>query len=386
MDAPAASQDEPPDVVAGKVPVIWLMGKTQAGKTSIAAALTGQGEAGIGQGFRRATTEATLLPWPPPPEPPVLLFLDTPGIGADADQAEAEAQAAMAQAETQAHVVLVAVRAEDRATAPVLTALRAVRRRHRTWPVIVAQTRLHDLYPPGTPHQVPYPYKGNSEDDRIPGVPYDLARALSDQRAAFSAIPGPAPVFVPVDLTRTEHGMEPRLYGAEALLTALGQALPETVATLRAMRNPLEGARLRIILPWATAAALSEAPPLPFFGLAGATTFQGLMLRAIAQRCDLSWDRHLAWRFISVLGPGIVSSAGLSAVARQVWKLVPVVGTAASAATTFAVTWAAGEAAMAMFSVLGRGDQPDPEAVRAAWRRGFDEAKGWWKRTRGNAA
>ena len=51
---------------ATKIPVIWLFGKTQAGKTSIAVALTGTGAEGIGLGFQRTTTEPTLLPWPPP--------------------------------------------------------------------------------------------------------------------------------------------------------------------------------------------------------------------------------------------------------------------------------------------------------------------------------
>ncbi len=367
----------------GKVPVFWLLGKAQAGKTSIAASLTGSGEDGIGLGFTRTTREPKLHPWPPPPAPPVLLFLDTPGIGADDGDSEAEARLAMAQAEDQAHVVLVVVRAEDMDIDDLLKALGEIRRRHQDWPIVVAQTRLHDLYPPGGQHLMPYPFDGTEKDLALAGLPQALSRALAAQRQRFASLPGDLPAFVPVDITRDEKGFVPRDYGAEALLDAIGRTQPETADTLAKMRDPLDGARLRVILPYAVAAAATEAPPLPFLGLAGATTAQGLMLRAIAARCRVPWSMGLVWRFLAVLGPGIVASAGGAALIRQFVKLGVGVGTAASAAMAFAATWAAGEAAMVWFSALGRGEQPDREAVRSAWRKGFEEAKAWWKRNRG---
>ena len=380
---PGAAASRAASAAADATPVVWLLGKAQAGKTSIAAALTGAGEAGIGFGFRRETTESQLHPWPPPPGLPVLRFLDTPGLWADAGEEAARAAEAMAMAETHAQVVVVALRAEDGDLTALAGLLAQLRRRQPALPVIVAQTRLHDLYPPGAGHLLPYPYTGDEADLARPGVPVALARALAAQRTALAGLPGGAPTFVPIDLTREEAELTPRLYGAEQLLDALGRALPATVAALRTLRDPLRGARLRIILPHALAAAAAEAPPLPFAGLAGATTAQGLMLRAIALRCGLPWDRALVWRFLGVLGPGIALSAGGAAGLRQVLKLVPVVGTAAAAATAFATTWAAGEAAMVLFGDLGRGEAPDPAAVRAAWERGFEEARDWWRTRHG---
>jgi uncharacterized protein (DUF697 family) len=137
-----------------------------------------------------------------------------------------------------------------------------------------------------------------------------------------------------------------------------------------------------VILPYALAAGASEAPPLPFLGLLGATTFQGLMLSAIAARCGLRWNKRLAWRFVAVLGPGIAVSFGGAALVRQLLKIAPGPGTAAAATTAFVATWAAGEAAMVFFSSLGRGEEPDPEKVREAWRRGFEEARQWWNSNR----
>lgn len=380
---PEGSAERKRAEAAAKAPVIWLLGKAQAGKTSIAASLTGAGEEGVGLGFMRTTREPMLHPWPPPPAPPVLLFLDTPGIGADEGDSEAEARRAMRQAEDQAHIVLVVVRAEDMDLGDLLKALAEIRRRHQEWPVVVAQTRLHDLYPHGMRHLLPYSFKGTAADIALPGLPRPLARALEEQRRRFAELPGELPTFVPVDLTRAAQGLDPRDYGAEALLDAIGRTQPETADNLRHMRDPLKGTRLQIILPWAIVAGAAEAPPFPLIGLFGATTAQGLMLRAIAARCGLSWTFSLVWRFLVVLGPGIVASAGASALIRQVLKLGIGPGSAASAAAAFAVTWAAGEAGMVLFQALGRGEEPDKEAVRSAWRRGFEEAVAWWKRNRG---
>src|SRR5262247_3243533 len=126
-----------------EAPVIWLLGKTQAGKTSIVAALTGEGREDIGNGFQPATRTARKYAWPP--DRPLLRFLDTRGLADVADYDPAED---IAFAEGQSHLVLVVLRAEDMNAAPVLGPLRAARQRHPDWPVIVAQTRLHDLYPP----------------------------------------------------------------------------------------------------------------------------------------------------------------------------------------------------------------------------------------------
>ena len=44
----------------------------------------------------------------------------------------------------------------------VLRRLQQARRRHPEWPVVVAQTGLHRLYPVGMGHPQPYPYTGGA--------------------------------------------------------------------------------------------------------------------------------------------------------------------------------------------------------------------------------
>ena len=368
------------------VPIIWLFGKVQHGKTSIRSLLTGTDLEGIGEGFVRKTREPKLYPWPPPPLRPSFQFLDTPGIGAEGADNAAEARTAMIQGEQQAHVLLLALRAEDRNLDGLINALREIRGRHPDWPFIVAQTRLHDLYPPNGGHAMPYPYNGDERDDVLPGVPTDLRQSLAAQRATFSKLPGPPPVFIPIDLTRPEQKLSPDNYGAERFLEVLERMLPGVIQSREVVSASLDSARTQIILPYAICAAVAEAPPLPGLGLAGASTAQVLMLKAIANRVGLQWDKALFWRFLAVLGTGIAGSFAAAAAGRQVLKLVPGAGTALAATTSFAATWAAGEAAMKIFASFAEGKQPNTDEIRENWHNSFGEAKEWYKAHRMDAS
>src|SRR5262249_1966580 len=71
------------------IPVFWLFGKTQSGKTSIIRFLTGADDAEIGRGFKPCTRFSREYRFPTE-EAPLLIFLDTrgleePGYNADED-------------------------------------------------------------------------------------------------------------------------------------------------------------------------------------------------------------------------------------------------------------------------------------------------------------
>src|SRR5713226_8368599 len=61
------------------VPVFWLFGKTQSGKTSLIKFLTGADDAGIGQGFKPCTRFSREYHFPTA-EASLLIFLDTRGM------------------------------------------------------------------------------------------------------------------------------------------------------------------------------------------------------------------------------------------------------------------------------------------------------------------
>src|ERR1700693_6311827 len=61
------------------VPVFWLYGKTQSGKTSLVRYLTGAEDADIGPGVNPCPSFSRRYEFPTP-EAPLLTFLDTRGV------------------------------------------------------------------------------------------------------------------------------------------------------------------------------------------------------------------------------------------------------------------------------------------------------------------
>ena len=191
------------------------------GKSSIIRTLTGSSDAEVGTGYRPCTATARVYEFPS--EAPVIRFLDTRGLGEVAyDPAED-----LALCESQAHLVLAVVKAVGPVPPAVLEALTQVRRRHPDWPVVVAQTTLHDAYT-GKPHPLPYPFWA---------VRRSSARCAGPQsggaEGGFRPLPGSGAVtFVPIDFTQAGDGLEPEDYGVEALWEALEAGSADGVVSM----------------------------------------------------------------------------------------------------------------------------------------------------------
>jgi len=358
-------------------PVVWLVGKVQSGKTSIVRALTGASDAEIGAGYRACTRTARIFDFPP--EVPIIRFLDTRGLG----EVTYDPAADIAYCEDRAHLILAVVKALDAEQSAVVHAVRAARARHPEWPVVVAQTSLHEGYPPRQGHVLPYPFDG---DDAAGTVPQSLARALEHQRSLFEEVTGRGAVrFVPIDLTLPGDGFDPPDYGREALIAALVAVAPTAV---RLAVQELPGAAgdeahtrsvNAHILGFAAAAGASDA--LPVVGIVTVPALQAAMLRQLAQLYDVSWDRRSYTEFIAALGAGTLLRTASTFGVRQLVKLVPVygqtIGAATAAAASFAATYAVGKAASYYLERRRRGETADgiAEVYRDALRDAFGMAQ-----------
>ena len=365
--------------VDADAPVLWLLGKTQAGKTSIVAEMTGQGHDEIGRGYRPMTQESRIYAFPP--EQPALRFLDTRGL---ADRAENDPHNQLALAREQAHLLLAVLRVDDQDVKEIIDSVDQARRRHRKLPVIVAQTGLHRCYGEHDRHVDPYPFDGSDDDARRPGVPSELSRVMLAQRKLFDRIPGPSPLFVPLDFTRPEQGIAPADYGADRLWDVLEHSLPEVSERLRRTTALPSAIRTKVILPWATAAAAANAVPAPVIGGLGSASLQAAMVAQIARRLGfpLSWD--LWGEFVSTLGAGFALGFGGSWAAQQLLKVGLGWGTAIVASWTFAITWAIGEAALYYFGEKAAGREPDREKLKARYHAALREARGRYKTLKDN--
>jgi uncharacterized protein (DUF697 family) len=374
-EAASVSDDRVVGLATKVAPIIWLLGKVQSGKTSIVSALTQASAAQIGEGYKPCTRTAALFDFPP--EAPVIRFLDTRGLGERGyDPAED-----IAFHEAQAHLLLVVMKALDPQQDAVVDAVKAARKRHPEWPIIVAQTTLHEAYAP-QPHPKPYPFAagtGGSADESA--ITPDLARSLAYQRSLFDGLSGDGLVlFVPLDFTQPQDGYDPTDYGMPALLAALGRAAPAGLVAALKDTGTKAGDTLAAeahphIVGYATAAAAADAVPVA--GAIAVPVVQSKMLHSLGRIYGVEWNRRALGEFAACLGAGAVSRLAAGFGVRQLAKLIPVygqtAGAAAAAATSFVTTFAIGKAAC-YFLAAHRTGTADPKGVAEAYSSALAEA------------
>lgn len=355
--------------------VVWLLGKVQSGKTSIVRALTGHTNAEIGNGYAPCTRTSRVFDFPA--EAPVIRFLDTRGLG----EVQYDPAEDLSFCESQAHLLVVVMKALDPQQQAIVDVVRGVRARRPSWPVIVAQTGLHEGYPPGMQHPEPDPFGNDATDADRRLIPDDLMRALSYQRRLFADLPGSGPVaFVPIDFTLPEDGYRPVYFGLERFVDALAAAAPAgLVAALEELAHKANDARtLRAhphVVGYSTAAAAVDSIPLA--GFIGVPGIQAKMLHSLSRIYGIRWDRRTLGEFAGAIGTGTVLKLLSHLGVRQISRLIPVygqtVGAVAASAASFATTFALGKAAC-YFLARRRAGESDFSGVAAIYRGALAEA------------
>jgi uncharacterized protein (DUF697 family)/predicted GTPase len=351
------------------VPVFWLFGKAQSGKTSLIRALTGSSRAEIGNGFRPCTRTANLYPFPDEADC-FLQFLDTRGLG----EAEYDPEEDMQVLEEQAHLMVVVIKAIDHAQQSVLQPLEKILKAHPRWPLIVVQTSLHEGYPDDqADHIEPYPFKGFPYGDEVPS---DLARSLSAQREWFKDYDAR---FVPVDLTLPEDGFATEHYGLDALWEAIEDAVPLGLRSMmqqtREVRKALRGIYFRTahphILSYAIAAGAAAGVSPPVIDIPLVIAVQAKMFHTIATIYDQPMDRRRVAEISGTLGLGYLAQLG----GRGLMKVVPGFGSAVAGLYAAASTYALGRTLCAYFSYMLHGDVPDKDALRKLYAEEYEEGR-----------
>jgi uncharacterized protein (DUF697 family) len=350
-------------------PVVWLVGKVQSGKSSIVRVLTQSTEAEVGSGFRACTKMARVFDFPH--DAPIIRFLDTRGLG----EAAYDPAPDIAFCEGRSQLILAVAKAMDHGQQVVLDVIAAARRAHPDWPVVVAQTSLHEGYPTGTGHALPYPFADGAEGAALPEP---LQRSLAYQRSLFGAIPGRNAIsFVPIDFTHAGDGFEPADYGREALISALIAAAPSAVAAALAELPRTPEAKRKShahILGYAVAAGAGDV--LPLAGAVVVPAVQAAMLRQLGKLHGVQWQGRDYAEFAGALGAATLIRTASTFGIRQLVKLIPVygqtAGAAAAAAASFAATYAMGKAAD--FFLARRRQGVSAEEVSAVYREALRDA------------
>jgi uncharacterized protein (DUF697 family)/predicted GTPase len=360
------------------VPVFWLLGKTQSGKTSLIRYLTGAEDAEIGQGFRPCTRTSREYKFPTP-DAPLMTFIDTRGI----DEPGYDPAEDIDRFNDQAHVVLVTAKALDHAQENVRRPLEAIRRAQAHRPVVLVLTCLHEAYPQQQ-HPQPYPF-GTDREQAV--VPADLLRSLDEQKRAFGGL---VDRVAPVDLTPPLEGFTEPNYGGEQLKHALLEVLPagyrQTLLTLDEATKELKDIYARHALPriigYSTLAATAGAIPIPWLDL---LILPGIQTQMIYHLARFYGQPLTAARFIelaSTLGLGVV----VRQATREVIKFIPYVGSVAGSIMAGASTFALGKAFCYYYSAVHQGHVPRPEDLRRYYKEQLALAEQAWSGAKSKAA
>lgn len=346
-----------------------LIGKPQAGKSSIVRGVTGVSAEIIGQGFRPHTQHTERYAYPSN-DLPLLIFKDTVGLG-DINQNTSiliEELIGDLQQETQgARVLILTVKINDFATDTLRSIAESLRQQYPHIPCLLAVTCLHEIYPPQTENHPLYPPDFE-----------DINRAFDTLKIAFKGLYDQA---VLIDFTLEEDGYNPVFYGLESLRDTLADLLPEAEArTIHQLLNGEVNNQLgniyrdvgrRYILAFSIMAATVAAVPLPFATMPVLTAIQVSLVVLLGNLYGQTLNPSQAGGLVSAIGGGFLAQM----IGRELIKFIPGFGSVIAASWAAAYTWALGEGACVYFGDLMGGKKPDSQRIQAVMKEAFTTAK-----------
>lgn len=325
------------------LPVIWLLGKTGAGKSSLIRALTGLREAQVGNGFEPCTRTADMLDFPA--SLPVMRFLDTRGLGETGYDPTEDLLAC----EQRSHVLLVVARLDDPVQGDVAAAIAEVRKSRPDTPIIVVHNGA-DLLP-----EAQMRFRARKQVQQ------------SFEKAAGRTLPSVETALLPDGTLDSQTGID-------QLVTHLDDIIPEVALLLAreerrdAERCAFAGLRAKVLW-YASAAGASDVAPV--VGAVTVPSLQAAMLRMLGKHYAVTWTRSRMTEFTLALGAGAAFRFGASYAVRQLAKLIPVYGQTAGAAAagtiSFAATYALGRAAAFYLHRTQQGLAIDTDELRALY-------------------
>ncbi|MEO0988211.1 MAG: GTPase [Cyanobacteria bacterium J06639_14] len=349
---------------------VVLIGKPQAGKSSIVRGMTGQPADIVGQGFRPHTRHTERYPYPSE-DLPLLVFTDTVGLG-DVERQTADIIASLKQTLEQdrqrSRIFILTVKVTDFATDSLRQVITQLKKEFPHIPCLLAITCLHELYASPTANHPPYPPQLDA-----------ITRAVEAMQANFATL---CDRTLLLDFTLEEDGYDPVFYGLVALSDTLDELLPQAEAQAihqlletdnrgKAIGDLYRRVARHYISAFAVMAGIAAAVPLPFATMPVLTSLQVSMVVVLGRVYNQKLTMAQALGVVSTLAGGFFAQA----VGRELVKFIPGIGSVVATSWSVAYTWALGEGACVYFGDLMAGKVPDPNAIQQLMDKTFQKTR-----------
>lgn len=331
-------------------PVVWLLGKTGAGKTSLIRCLTGLDSAEIGNGFEPCTRTAREFEYPS--DDPLMRFLDTRGLGETHYNPEED----LRQCLNRSHVVLIVARIDDPVQNEVANSLREIRLQSPRTAMVVVHTGADIIV---------------DEQQR--------KRSKSANQALFEDAVGAT--LPHIETAMPAETLGPQAQGVVELIELLADIIPEVALLLledqlrSSEKKAFAEVRSQVIRYASSAAAADLAPAL---GAIAVPSVQAGMLRALAKNYQVTWTRRRFSEYSVALGLSVLTRFGGSYLARQAAKLIPAygqtIGALSAGSISFATTYALGRSAAYYLHQIQRGKTVNQDEIRTLYKDALTQA------------
>ncbi|MGL5793455.1 MAG: GTPase family protein [Waterburya sp.] len=350
-----------------------LIGKPQAGKSSIVRGLTGVSAEIVGQGFRPHTQNTERYAYPSE-ELPLLIFTDTVGLGDINQNTQSlinELEQELEKASQRARILILTVKINDFATDTLRQIAQKIRQNHPGSPCLLVVTCLHEVYSATVTVHPEYPPNFETVNRAFEAIQKDFKKIYN--RAIL------------IDFTLEEDSYEPTFYGLEALAATIAELLPEaesrTIYQLidnnasEELGNLYRDSARRYLVAFSTIAATIAAVPLPFATMPVLTALQISLVGLLGKLYGQTLSPSQAGGIASAIAGGFFAQA----VGRELIKFIPGFGSLIAASWAAAYTWSLGEGACVYFGDLMGGKKPDPNKIQLVMKEAFASAKEQFK-------
>ena len=331
-----------------RLPTLWLLGKTGAGKSSLIQALIKDTAIDVGNGFSPCTKTSKSYEYSL--EKPILRFLDTRGLSESGYDPTDDIEVC----KNGSHALVIVMKADDVEQSDVVNAVQKIKNTGDINHLFIVHTNILSL----------------SEEERNQAIKYNQHQIEEVWRKKINS--------VCVDFAPDDNNV----IGIDELKKLSIEMLPflNTIINDKkhASREEDNFNKLSTEIIWYSGSA-GVSDIVPGVGLISVPSIQGKMLHSLANQYSVEWDKQAFMEFIGMLGTGFAIKYSTKFVIREAVKFIPVygqtVGAGAAALISAASTYALGRVACKYLYHKSRGEKVSTEEMKELYEKALQKGE-----------